>query len=190
MTDIAEGMRVLAQRLVIAEGGIDPAKVGGGDVLGRSDLIALEAGGVGAVQIVVAREDEDGDALRFERGALGGERLVALALAVEGEVAGEDQRRGMLNYGAVKERVGDLPDALHILPVGVRDDAEERLPAVGEARREKVRVRGDQNRHGLHGDIGHGGSLLSGRQMRKQQERRCGKAQKQNGCFPIHTIHS
>ena len=90
LADIAERMRVRADRLVIAEGGVDAAKVGGGDALGRGDLIALEAGGVGAVQIVVARENEDGDALCLERGALGGKRLVALALAVEGEVAGED----------------------------------------------------------------------------------------------------
>ena len=95
---------------------------------------------------MVAGQDVYPKPLLLRGAELCGQGRVAQERAVEGEVARQQQRLRLLRDGLREKSVDDLLAAAHELAVGAFGEGGEVGAVIGEARRDKVRVRRSEQR--------------------------------------------
>ena len=131
---VAQRIRVAGERAVKAEGMIKGGKFPGGHAVHPRIAVALKARGAAAVQIVVAGEDKHGNARVADARKPKGKRLVALARAVEGQVAGENQRVRLLGDHLSDKRFDQRVAVRHRLAVAPLDQIGEERAVIRQRR--------------------------------------------------------
>ena len=135
---VAQRIRVAGERAVKAEGMIKDGKFPGGHAVHPRVAVALKARGAAAVQIVVAGEDKHGNTRVADASKPKGKRLVALARAVEGQVAGENQRVRLLGDHLSDKRLDQRVAVRHHLAVALLDQIGEERAVVRQRRGDTV----------------------------------------------------
>lgn len=131
---VAQRIRVAGERAVKAEGMIKGGKFPGGHAVHPRVAVALKARGAAAVQIVVAGKDKHGNTRVADARKPKGKRFVALARAVEGQVAGENQRVRLLGDHLSDKRLDQRVAVRHRLAVALLDQIGEERAVVRQRR--------------------------------------------------------
>ena len=143
---IAQRGVIPGQRLVIAEVPVEFGKLFRRDALCRPVSLFHELRRHGVLQVVVARNDQDGNAGLLDPLELFCQPLMTQGLAVEGQVPGEDQRVRCLPDHLPDERLQKLFGVVCHFPICVLNDLLKVSPSVCQLRCQVVQIRGDQER--------------------------------------------
>ena len=109
--------------------------------------VARKAGGAAVVQVVVAGQDQHGDARIRDPLQLLRQRLMAFARSVERQVARKDERVGPACDHLSDERLGELLAVVHDLAVPAPDQLLKERPVISQLRREEMQIRRHHDGH-------------------------------------------
>ena len=143
---ITAGGFVYAQRLVIAEIGIDRAELLCIDAVDRLAALALIAQSPGCIEVVIARQDQDLHAGLLDPFQLARQLLMAQPLAVKAQISAEDQQLRALVDHLFDESLRDRFDVQHQFAVTVVHDLLKQRAVIRQRRGQIVQIGGDGNR--------------------------------------------
>ena len=151
VTAVAERVRIAPRVAAIARMMVDGSKFLAGDGVGGCGSVAVKHLGVGVVDIMVARDDEDLNASVNEAFESGGYLLMAHAFAVLGEVAGYQHKIWFEFKDATHQGIEDFDTLPQHLAVSCQVFIKSVTLADQQLGSHDVQVTDDGYLNGLHG---------------------------------------